>query len=72
MLRLVRRLPIEPVADTQIAKLHGYLVDRAEQTTNAVDDLSPAERAAELARVEAELDEIENPPATGHKGHTQH
>jgi len=59
-------------ASMGLAKLHGYLVDRVEQTTKAVDDMSPAERAAELARVEAELDAIEKPPATGHKGHTQH
>ena len=55
-----------------IAKLHGMLVDKVEQTTKAVDDMTPAEREAELARVEAELDAIENPPATDHKGHTQH
>ncbi len=55
-----------------IAKLHGMLVDKVEQTTTAVDDMTPEELAAELARVQAELDAIENPPATGHKGHTQH
>ncbi len=52
-----------------IAKLHGMLVDKVEQTTKAVDDMTPAERKAELARVEedlARLDAIENPPATEH------
>ncbi len=52
-----------------IAKLHGMLVDKVEQTTKAVDDMTPAEREAELARVEEELarlDAIENPPATEH------
>jgi hypothetical protein len=49
-----------------IAKLHGMLVDKVEQTTKAVDDMTPAERAAELERVEAELAAIENPPATEH------
>ena len=54
-----------------IAKLHGMLVDKVEQTTK-VADMSPEEVEAELARVQAELDAIENPPATGHMGHTQH
>ncbi len=52
-----------------IAKLHGMLVDKVEQTTQAADDMTPAEREAELARVEEELarlDAIENPPATEH------
>ena len=48
------------------------LVDKVEQTAKAVDDMTPAERAAELARVEAELDAIENPSAAGHRGHMQH
>ncbi len=47
-----------------IAKLHGMLVDKVEQTTKAVDNMTPAELEAELARVQAELDAIENPPAT--------
>ncbi len=45
-----------------IAKLHGMLVDKVEQTTKAVDDMKPDELAAELARVQAELDAIEGPP----------
>ncbi len=55
-----------------IAKLHGMLVDKVEQTTKAVDNMTPAELEAELARVQAELDAIENPSAAGHRGHTQH
>ena len=46
-----------------------YLVDRVEQTTKKAVDMTPAERDAELARVEEELarlDAIENPPATEH------
>jgi len=56
-------------ASMGLAKLHGYLVDRVEQTTKPVD-MTPAERAAELERVEAELAAL--PPATAHKGQTQH
>ena len=58
-------------ASMGLAKLHGYLVDRVEQTTKAAD-MTPDELAAELSRVQAELDAIENPPAPGHKGQTQH
>jgi phage terminase small subunit len=47
-----------------LAKLHGYLVDKVEQTTKEADNMTPAELTAELARVQAELDAIENPPAT--------
>ena len=31
------------------AALHGYLVDRVEQTTKAADNMTPDERAAEMA-----------------------
>ncbi len=46
-------------ASMGLAKLHGYLVDKVEQTTKAADDMTPDERAAELARVQAELEAIE-------------
>ncbi len=55
-----------------IAKLHGMLVDKVEQTTKAVDDMKPEELTAELARVQVELAAIENPPATENKSPTQH
>ena len=57
-------------ASMGLAKLHGYLVDRVEQTTKAVDNMTPTELEAELARVQAELDAIENP--SEHKSLTQH
>ncbi len=59
-------------ASMGLAKLHGYLVDKVEQTTKAADNMTPDELAAELARVQAELDAIENPSATEHKSLTQH
>ena len=43
------------------AKLHGLLVDRTEDLTKAAVDMTPGERAAELARVQAELDALERP-----------
>ena len=46
-------------ASMGLAKLLGYLVDKVEQTTKAADDMTPDERAAELARVQAELEAIE-------------
>ncbi len=42
-----------------IAKLHGMLVDKVEQTTKAADNMKPDELTAELAGVQAELDAIE-------------
>ena len=42
------------------AKLHGLLVDRTEDVTK-VEDMTPDERTAELARVQAELDALERP-----------
>ena len=56
----------------EVAKLHGYLVDRVEQTTKEADNMTPDELTAELARVQAELDALENPPATENKSPTQH
>ena len=47
-----------------IAKLHGYLVDRTEDVTKP-SDMPPTELAAELARVQAELDAIEGPAELG-------
>ena len=47
-------------ASMGLAKLHGYLVDRTEDVTK-VQDMTQAERTAELARIEAELDAIKNP-----------
>jgi hypothetical protein len=44
-----------------LAKLHGLLVDKVEQTTKAAD-MTPAELEAELARVRAELEALEKPP----------
>ena len=55
----------------QGAKLHGYLVDKTEDVTKA-QDMTPDELTAELSRVQAELDAIENPPATESKSPTQH
>ena len=49
-----------------IAKLHGMLVDKVGQTTKAADNMTPDELEAELARVQAELDALEKPPATEH------
>ena len=43
-----------------LAKLHGLLVDKVEQTTRAAD-MPPDELATELARVRAELEAIEGP-----------
>ena len=48
-----------------IAKLHGMLVDKVEQTTKAADNMTPDELAAELSRVQAELDAIESPAELG-------
>jgi phage terminase small subunit len=59
-------------ASMGLAKLHGYLVDRVEQTTKQVDSMTPTELDAELAGVQAELDAIENPSPAEHKGQTQH
>ena len=39
-------------------------MDKVEQTTKAVDNMTPDELTAELARVQAELDVIEKSPAT--------
>ncbi len=50
-------------ASMGLAKLHGYLVDKVEQNTREADAMTPAELTAELARVQAELDAIENPSA---------
>ena len=44
-----------------IAKLHGMLVDRTEDMTKAAEEMTPDERTAELARVQAELDALERP-----------
>ena len=41
-----------------IAKVHGLLVDRTEDVSKP-SDMTPDERAAELERVQAELDAIE-------------
>lgn len=43
-----------------LAKLHGLLIDRTEDVTK-VSDMTPAERAAELERLQAELDELRRP-----------
>ncbi len=45
-------------ASMGLAKLHGYLVDRTEDVTKAVE-LSPAELEAELERVQAEIDALD-------------
>jgi hypothetical protein len=54
-----------------VVKLHGYLVDRVKQTTKEADAMTPAELTADLTRVQAELDAIENPSAAEHKGQTR-
>ncbi len=48
-------------ASMGLAKLHGYLVDRVEQTTKEADNMTPDERDAEQARVERELWAIMSP-----------
>ena len=53
-----------------IAKLHGMLVDKQQQIEPRAEDMTPGARAAELARVQAELDAIENPSPAEHKGHS--
>ena len=45
-------------AEMGIAKLHGMLVDRTEDLTKAAEDMTQAERTAELDRVQAELDAL--------------
>ena len=55
-----------------IATLQGMLVDKVEQTTGAIDAMKPDELTAGLAKVQAELDAIENPSAAEHEGYTQY
>ena len=54
-------------ASMGLAKLHGYLVDRVEQTTKAADNMTPDELKAELARVQAKLDAIEGQRLTAQR-----
>ena len=50
-----------------LAKLHGYLVDRTEDVTK-VQDMTQAERTAELERVQAELDALAGPKVVAISG----
>ncbi len=48
-------------AEMGIAKLHGMLVDRTEDLTKSAEEMTSAERTAELERVQAELDALPRP-----------
>ena len=48
-------------AEMGIAKIHGMLVDRTEDLTKSAEDMTRAERTAELDRVQAELDALARP-----------
>ncbi len=59
-------------AEMGIAKIHGMLIDKQQQIEPRAEDMTPDELKAELARVQDELDALENPSPAEHKGHTQH